>query len=167
MKQFDLHKDAFQVLIHSRENYDTLMQAASLAGLVRRPGNAKYVLGHFYRFGIINEYGGELDAIGLGGSNADPYGKGVDTKTVSKAIAFLKQFNNINPMSSLKEKFALAFKKEPQKSFFKAGITDKEDSLTEDGKAIFIEYLFKKNEVEFKKDVVDPILEEEKDNKKD
>ncbi len=73
--------------------------------------------------------------------------------------------NNLNPfnMSDIKEKFALIFKAEPEKSFRKAGITDGDDLLTEDGQSIFIKWLLDKNGNDFKKEVVDELLKKEKD----
>lgn len=65
-------------------------------------------------------------------------------------------------MSNIKEKFSLIFKSEPQKSFRKAGITDGDDLLTEDGKTIFLSWLLTKHQDEFKKDVVDELLKEDK-----
>jgi len=70
--------------------------------------------------------------------------------------------NNIENMN-LSEKVALAFKKEPNKSFFKAGITDKDDKLTTDGTTLFTKWLLEKHGEEFKKEFVDPILALEED----
>lgn len=63
-------------------------------------------------------------------------------------------------MSNLKETFALAFKAEPEKSFRKAGITNGDDFLTDDGQKIYLSWLLKQNGADFKKEVVDPILEQ-------
>lgn len=65
-------------------------------------------------------------------------------------------------MSNLKEKFALLMKKEPQRSFQKAGITNAQDELTPEGVELYTAWRFKKDEDEFKKEVVDPILAEDK-----
>ncbi len=62
----------------------------------------------------------------------------------------------------IKEKFQLAFKAEPEKSFRKAGVTNGDDYLTEDGQKIFLSWLLKKHGEEFKKEVVDELLQEEK-----
>lgn len=62
---------------------------------------------------------------------------------------------------NIKEKFALAFKQEPEKSFRKAGITNGDDLLTEDGRQIFESWLLKKHGDEFKKEVVDDLLKDE------
>lgn len=63
-------------------------------------------------------------------------------------------------MPNLKEKFLLAITAEPMKSFRKAGITNGDDLLTEDGEKVFLSWLLTKNQEEFKKEVVDQILEE-------
>ena len=65
-----------------------------------------------------------------------------------------------NTMTNIKESFALAFKAEPEKSFRKAGITNGDDFLTTDGQHIFLSWLLKKHGEEFKKDVVDGLLED-------
>lgn len=67
---------------------------------------------------------------------------------------------NQNKIMNIKELFALSFKKEPQKSFVKAGITDSNDMLTTDGQEIFLTYLLNKNGDAFKTEVVDALLAE-------
>lgn len=67
--------------------------------------------------------------------------------------------NNMN----LKEKMALVFKGEPEKSFIKAGIMNTDETLTPDGQAIFLAWLLKNNGAAFKTEVVDPILAEKDD----
>jgi hypothetical protein len=53
--------------------------------------------------------------------------------------------------------------KEPQKSFRKAGITNGDDLLTGDGQQIFLSWLLhEKYADDFKKEIVDGILEEKK-----
>ena len=70
---------------------------------------------------------------------------------------------------TLKERFLLTFMKEPQKSFRKAGITNGDDLLTDEGSRVFISWLLHtKFSAEFKSEVVDEILKEqekEKDSK--
>ncbi len=66
--------------------------------------------------------------------------------------------NNMN----IKEKFALAFKSEPEKTFRKTGITNGDDLLTEEGSQIFLSWLLKKNGADFKKEVVDLLVEDAK-----
>lgn len=77
------------------------------------------------------------------------------------ADKYLRLINKQTIMSSLKDKFSLIFKNEPEKSFRKAGITDSSDSLTSEGRDLFLAYLLKKHGDDFKKEVVDPILAEE------
>lgn len=69
-------------------------------------------------------------------------------------------------VAGLIEKAKLIFKSEPQRSFQKVGVTDAQDNLTEEGKDLLLNWLLTKNGDEFKKAVVDPILEEEKKEKK-
>lgn len=66
----------------------------------------------------------------------------------------------------LKEKFLLGIKSEPQKSFRKAGITNGDDMLTQEGSQVFLVWLLEKHGAEFKKEVVDSILEEEEKQQK-
>jgi hypothetical protein len=63
---------------------------------------------------------------------------------------------------TLKEKFVLAITSEPQKSFRKAGITNGDDLLTDEGEKIFLSWLLSKNADAFKTEVVDELLKEEK-----
>lgn len=63
----------------------------------------------------------------------------------------------------LTEQFALALTPEPYKSFRKAGITDGDNILTDEGMRVFLSYLLKQNADNFKKDVVDPMLADKKD----
>lgn len=63
-----------------------------------------------------------------------------------------------NNMLNIKEKMALIFKGEPEKSFIKAGVMNVDETLTSDGEDIFMAWLLKKNGDDFKKEVVDPIL---------
>src|SRR3990167_10070166 len=76
----------------------------------------------------------------------------VDLKVITK-----------NNQMNLKDKFTLAFKGEPEKTFRKTGITNGDDFLTEDGQHVFLGWLLKKHGEEFKKDVVDDILKEQEE----
>lgn len=75
-----------------------------------------------------------------------------------------KAGNSISNMT-LREKFALAFKGEPEKSFIKAGVMNSDESLTSDGQSLFLAFLLKKHGADFKKEVIDPILAEEEAKK--
>lgn len=69
--------------------------------------------------------------------------------------------NESKIMSKITDKFTLAFKKEPEKSFRLAGVTNGDDFLTDDGQKIFVAWLLKKHGDDFKKEVVDDLLKEE------
>lgn len=68
-----------------------------------------------------------------------------------------------NNTINMKEKFLSLFLKEPEKSFRKAGITGDSGFLTDEGQAVFLQYLLSKHGEEFKKEVVDDLNAEEKD----
>lgn len=69
-------------------------------------------------------------------------------------------YNNMNIL----EKFALMTKAEPEKSFIKAGIMEVSGALTEDGANIFTMYLLNKFGADFKKEVVDGLIADEKED---
>jgi len=72
-----------------------------------------------------------------------------DISVLENAISYLKNGN--------------LFFEEPQKSFRKAGITNGDDILTEDGEKVFMSWLLhSKFAEEFKKDVVQDMLDEQK-----
>jgi len=79
--------------------------------------------------------------------------------------SWLTLINNKKTMN-IKEKFTLAFKSEPEKSFRKLEITNGDDFLTEDGQKIFLSWLLKKHGPDFKKEVVDDLLKEKEDESK-
>lgn len=70
--------------------------------------------------------------------------------------------NNMN----IKEKFVTAFLSEPEKTFRKAGVTNGDGFLTEDGQKIFFAWLLKKNGGDFKKEVVDELVKESQESEK-
>lgn len=79
------------------------------------------------------------------------------------AEKYLANNSNIKEKTmTIKEKFVLALTKEPQKSFRKAGITNGDDLLTEEGGKIFLTWLLNKNADDFKKEVVDGLLADNK-----
>lgn len=69
---------------------------------------------------------------------------------------------NRNTMSTLIEKAVLAVTPEPQKSFRKAGITNGDGILTDEGAKVFLSFLLSKYQDEFKTTTVDPILADSK-----
>ena len=66
-----------------------------------------------------------------------------------------------NKITNMKEKFIQMFLKEPQKSFRKAGITNGDGLITEDGATLLLSWLLDKNADTFKIEVVDGLLAEE------
>lgn len=73
------------------------------------------------------------------------------------------EFNLINTTSenmNLVEKFKLASKTEPEKTFIKAGIMSMDGTLTTEGRDLWTAFLVKKFGDDFKTEVVDPILAE-------
>lgn len=55
---------------------------------------------------------------------------------------------------------------EPEKTFFKLGITDENDELTADGMALYQNWRFQQDKAQFKTDVADPIVEAQEEEKK-
>lgn len=72
----------------------------------------------------------------------------------------IKKANSQPAMSKITEVFKSLTRKEPQKSFVQAGITDSNDMLTADGQAIFLAYLLQQEGDAFKTAVVDPLITE-------
>lgn len=71
----------------------------------------------------------------------------------------LELINNFTNNMNIKEKFVLALTSEPKKSFRKAGITNGDDLLTEEGQGVFLTWLLhSKYADEFKTAVVDDLL---------
>lgn len=77
-------------------------------------------------------------------------------------LQLLSSETSTSIMGNITEKFLLAITKEPQRSFRKAGITNGDDLLTDEGTAVFLAWLLSKNQDDFKKEVVDGLLEDEK-----
>jgi len=117
--------------------------------VVNKISGHSYAIGHVDTIVQVAASGGKLIyylAAGTGG-----YLYGSDMKLIN------------NKMKTT-EKFVLAFKSEPEKSFRKAGLTNGDDLLTEDGVKIFLGWLLRKNGDDFKNEVVDDLL---KDDNKD
>lgn len=76
----------------------------------------------------------------------------------------LELINNKKVMTNVKEKFVALFIKEPEKTFRKAGITNGDGFLTSEGQEVFLGYLLNKYGDDFKSQVVDEIVKEEKSN---
>lgn len=95
-----------------------------------------------------------------------PY-QGYSAEAYKTAVPITEVFTKPQPnqltntkMSTLTEKFALALTSEPNKSFRKAGITNGDNILTDEGVKVFLTWLLKANQDAFKKEVVDDILKE-------
>jgi len=67
-----------------------------------------------------------------------------------------------NKMENIVTKFKVLTAKEPEKSFIKAGIMDVNFELTAGGKTLFNDFLLEKFKDEFKTEVVDKLIEEDK-----
>lgn len=73
----------------------------------------------------------------------------------------IEEIINSNIMSnSLLSSFKSAFLTEPEKTFRKAGVTNDDGLLTQEGLTVFLAFLLKKHGDEFKKDIVDKLLTE-------
>ena len=66
-----------------------------------------------------------------------------------------------NKTMNIKESFVLMMKSEPEKTFRKTGLTNGDDILTEDGQKVFLAWLLKKFQDDFKKEVADELLKEQ------
>ena len=77
-------------------------------------------------------------------------------------LRLVKPKNNNNTMN-LKENFVMAFLPEPEKSLRKAGITNGDGILTDDGVKVFLTWLLKKQAQPFVDEVVADILKDNKD----
>ena len=74
----------------------------------------------------------------------------------------------VGKIMDIKEKFVLALTSEPQRSFRKAGITNGDDILTDDGQKVFLSWLLHKvYAVKFKAEVVSVLLKKEKNEEKE
>lgn len=78
--------------------------------------------------------------------------------SINFLLSDFELINDNKTNMSLLETFKLAFKAEPQKSFTKAGITNSDDTLTSEGKDIFLAWSLKTNGAQFKTEVVDVLL---------
>ena len=69
-------------------------------------------------------------------------------------------------MNNLKTSFNNLFKKEPQKSFEELEITDERGFLSVDGTEIFNKWLLEKNKDKFYEEIVKPMKDKIKKDKK-
>jgi len=77
------------------------------------------------------------------------------------SCAFCEKELKLKTMN-IKEQFTLSIIPEPQKSFRKVGITNGDNILTDEGLKVFSSWLLNKHAEEFKKDVVDDMVNEKK-----
>lgn len=83
------------------------------------------------------------------------------TDSYHKGITKIKSITNM----TISEKMLLVFKGEPQKSFIKAGVLESSEIPTDEGVKLIVAYMLKNDaafSVAFLKDVVTPILAEDK-----
>lgn len=76
---------------------------------------------------------------------------------------FIKQPKEKSKMAKLISTFKNIFMSEPEKSFRKAGILEEDGTFTKEGCDVFALWLLKKFGDEFKTDVVDKMIEEQKE----
>lgn len=107
--------------------------------------------------GIIKEFkktnGGTVDYVEFVGHHHSTYA----------VVESLELITSNKTNMNLKEKFITAFLGEPEKTFRKAGITNGDGLLTDEGQKIFLSYLLKKEGATFKTEVVDVLIAEEKE----
>ncbi len=74
---------------------------------------------------------------------------------------------NTTTIMSLNAKIKESKMKEPIKSFVKLNVTDDQGKLTSEGREAFVDWLFAnpQNQADFKKEIVDPIIKAEENNK--
>ena len=79
-------------------------------------------------------------------------------------ISDIELVNNLTPnsMSSLKDRVKALAKTEPEKSLYKAGFTDINDELTEEGRAILDDIIFEEKKVKLA-EIAKKIIKENKE----
>ena len=88
-----------------------------------------------------------------------------DLRLVDKQPQPIKQTaNHTKPtfMEGLVNKFKMITRSEPEKTFIKADVCDSNGVLNAEGQNLFLAYLLEKHGAEFKTDVVDIIIEDQK-----
>ena len=111
-------------------------------------GNDSYI--------VITQVSEKKDYIHYSVFNLD----GVYTGTCSGHMHYwqkIKKTNNMSLLSLVKN----ATRKEPEKSFVKAGVMTDSLELTSEGKDLFLYFMLEKHKDEFKKEVVDAVLAEQ------
>lgn len=90
------------------------------------------------------------------------YGVGHTVDWRDEGDTFIYKGNKSN--MSIIEKIKLFGKGEPEKSNIVAGLRTVEGEFTEDGKDAFLEFLYQKNATEFKTEIADKLIAEDKKN---
>lgn len=75
--------------------------------------------------------------------------------------------NNKSIMQTIKQFIKDARRNEPEKSFIKAGVLDETEEFTEDGREMFLEFLFQENKKKFNETIVQPYLAEQEKKSKE
>lgn len=75
---------------------------------------------------------------------------------------FRKITTKTSIMTNLTKKFRLLTKSEPEKTFIEQGVMDDNENLTTEGRALFEAFLVNKFGTEFKTEVVDKLVDDEK-----
>src|SRR4051812_1565225 len=94
-------------------------------------------------------------------SHEEYLGVGADIRNLCHCLGqwtLVDKTNTNNKTMSIINKAKLAFKGEPEKSFIKAGVIDSSENLTAEGQTVFLNWLLKKHGLDFKKEVIDPIM---------
>lgn len=169
--QFDVNRDGFTVTISDRASYDKVRDALLRVGVDVKKYLHTYSSDTCYRIATSRA----LNALGYikscGSVESFYEGGGILRFSTQEALSYLSTFNTTNSpksfmsMPDILSKAALAFKKEPEKSFRKAGITNGDDMLTDEGAKIYLSWMLQKNAGDFLKEVVTPMLQEMKDEK--
>lgn len=95
------------------------------------------------------------------GAKNQPLGVGFDRNNLCHCQPSWELITSNNNQTNSMEKFKAMMKKEPMKSFYKAGLTDSNDVLTTEGKDVFLNFLLAKNQDAFKTEVADLMLAED------
>lgn len=80
-------------------------------------------------------------------------------------LTLIERENSMKNMS-LVQSFKLLLKTEPEKTLMKVGITDEQDNLTTDGKALYDAWKFQQDKAAFTAAVATPLLADQEAEKK-
>lgn len=108
----------------------------------------------------ISESSGTIELINQPGHNTGTYT--VKPEYFDLKGSTIKSTNIKSIMTNLTKKFRLLTKSEPEKTFIEKGVMDDQENLTAEGRALFEAFLIKKLGAEFKTEVVDKLVDEDK-----